>query len=142
MDWDYCLKNFIKRVEIDTEKIESIKETVERRIKYLRSIKVDENNVSFIVEGFYEVIKELLIALLLSRGLRSKNHQCLISYFYKNYPNYEGETNLIARMSYLRNRLDYYGEIIDFGFYDKNKEEINKIINILKNLIIEKKGIY
>lgn len=135
MDWNYCLRNFIKEVEIDIEKIESIKETVEKRVKYSISIGVNEDNVSFVVEGFYEAIKELLIALLLSKGLRSKNHQCLISYFYKSYPDYEAEANLIARMSYLRNRLDYYGETIDFEFYDKHKKEINKIIMVLKRLI-------
>jgi len=135
MDWNYCLENFIKQVEIDSEKIESIKELVEKRIKYLNSIEINKDNVSFIVEGFYEVIKELLVALLLKKGLRSKNHQCLISYFYKNYPNYEAEARLISRISYFRNRLNYYGEEINFEFYEKNKKDFKEIIKILKRLI-------
>ena len=138
MDWSLCRENFIKNVEVDTEKAASIVEAAKSRIKHIRSIVANKDNVSFIVEGHYEAIKELLVALLLSNGLRSKNHQCLISYFYKNYPDYEAEANLISQMSYLRNRLDYYGEKIDFEFYEKNKEEFDNIADLLIGLIEKK----
>ncbi len=134
MDWKDCEEGFIRQAEADREKIESVMETAEARLKFLKSLQADNDNVSFIVEGYYEVIKELLVALLLSKGLRSKNHQCLISYFYHKYQEYEAEAYLIAQMSYLRNRLDYYGEGIDFAFYDKNKEEFDKVVELLKKL--------
>lgn len=133
--WNKCEREFIKDVEIDQEKISSIIETAELRLKYIKTTKINKENVSFIIEGYYEIIKELLVALLLLGGLRSKNHQCLISYFYNKYKEYEGEAYLIAQMSYLRNRLDYYGERIDFGFYEKNKKEFGEIIEILINLV-------
>ena len=139
MDWGLCRVEFIKNVEVDAEKVASIVEAAKSRLKHIKSIVVSKDNVSFIVEGYYEAIKELLVALLLSNGLRSKNHQCLISYFYKNYPDYEAEANLISQMSYLRNRLDYYGEQIDLGFYEKNKEEFDNIANLLIGLIEKKK---
>ncbi len=135
MNWEQCKKEFIRNVEVDPEKIESMIKTAESRLNYIKTTKVSEENVSFVVEGYYEVIKEILVALLLSKGLRSKNHQCLISYFYKFYPNYEAEVHIISQMSYLRNRLDYYGEEIDYDFYDKNKLEFEKIIKILLNII-------
>lgn len=135
MPWKKCEQEFIRNVEIDSEKISSIVETAELRLKYIKTAKANKENVSFIIEGYYEIIKELLVALLLLYGLRSKNHQCLISYFYNKYENYEGEAYLIAQMSYLRNRLDYYGEQIDFGFYEKNKNEFESIIKILVNLV-------
>lgn len=138
MDWKECEEDFIRQVEADKEKIGSVIETAESRLKFLKSLQADNDNVSFIVEGYYEVIKELLVALLLSKGLRSKNHQCLISYFYHKYPEYEAEAYLIAQMSYLRNRLDYYGENIDFAFYEKNKEEFDKTVELLKRLNREK----
>lgn len=139
MDWGLCREKFIKNVEADTEKAASIVEAAKSRIRHVKGIAVNNDNASFIVEGYYEAIKELLVALLLSKGLRSKNHQCLISYFYKNYLDYEAEANLISQMSYLRNRLDYYGEQIDFGFYEKNKVEFDNIANLLIGLIEKKK---
>ena len=137
MDWDYCKKNFIKKIEKDKEKIESIKKTAVLRLKYIKNTKVDDENSSFIIEGYYEVIKELLAALMLVDGLKSNNHQCLISYFYNKYKDYDAEINLISQMSFLRNRLNYYGEQIETAFYEKNKIEFEKIINLLQKLINE-----
>ncbi|MBI2143946.1 hypothetical protein HYU17_02225 [Candidatus Woesearchaeota archaeon] len=138
MDWKDCEEGFIRKVDIDREKAESIIETAEARLGFIRGIQADKKNASFIVEGYYEAIKELLVAMLLSKGLRSKNHQCLISYFYQNHPEYEAEAHLIAQMSCLRNQLDYYGESIDFAFYDKNKGEFDKVVELLKKLIQNK----
>ena len=135
IDWNLCKSKFIRNIEVDEEQINSIIETADKRLEFIKSNKATNDNVSFIIENYYEIIKELLVALLLKNGLKSSNHQCLISFFYKEYPDYEYESKLISQMSYLRNRLNYYGEKIDFEFYDKNKEEFNKIIVLLKGLI-------
>jgi len=137
MDWKLCESKFVRIVEKDEEKIKSIIDTADNRLSFIKSNEVTAKNVSFIVEGYYEIVKELLVALLLKNGLKSSNHQCLISFFYKRYTDCEFEANLISQMSYLRNRLNYYGEKIDFDFYDKNKEEFNKIIILLKKMIKE-----
>ena len=135
MNWNECQNNFIREIERDPAKIKSIIETAIQRHEFISKIEVTKENVSFIIEGYYEIIKELMIALLLNNGFRSKNHQCLISYFYKHFKQYEAEAHLISQMSYLRNRLDYYGEQIDFAFYEKNKLKIEQIITILKSLV-------
>ena len=67
--------------------------------------------------------------------MRSKNHKCLITFFYKNNPDYEGYAKLISKLSYYRNRLDYYGENIPFSFYEKNKDNIQDIIELLRSLL-------
>ncbi len=67
--------------------------------------------------------------------MRSKNHQCLISYFNLKNPHLESEVILIAQMSYFRNRLDYYGESVPLDFYEKNKERFLQIILILEKLV-------
>ncbi len=139
MDWNLCERDFIRKVDIDHERIKSIKTKALQRLNRARKTKVDLENVSFIVEDYYEVIKELLIAYLLKNGLRSKNHQCLISYFYRKNPNHESEAYLISQMSFFRNRLDYYGEDIPMEFYRKNIEEFEKIIKIILDLSMENK---
>ena len=135
MGWNECKKEYIRNVDRDDEKIKSILSLIDKRLAFIASIVANQDNVSFVVENYYEIIKELLIALLLKRGLKSKNHQCLISYFYKNYPQYEDQAHVILQMSYFRNRLDYYGEAIDFNFYEKYKEDFMVIINTIKELI-------
>jgi uncharacterized protein (UPF0332 family) len=137
MPWSQCKKEFIREVSIDKDKIDSVLKAAEKRLKYIESTKPNEENISFVVEGYYEVIKELLVALLLKNGLKSKNHQCLISFFYNNYKEYEKESYLIAQLSYLRNRLNYYGELINYDFYKININELRNIIKLLNSLILK-----
>jgi len=135
MNWSECERKFIRNVKIDKERIASITRKAMLRLKRARKTEIAIENVSFVVEDYYEVIKELLTAYLLKYGLRSKNHQCLISYFYKENLGYESESFLISQMSFFRNRLNYYGEDIPMEFYKKNKEEFERIIKIILELI-------
>ncbi len=135
MDWNFCKEKFIKEVEIDKERIDSIVKKAFQRLERARKTDIDLENVSFVVEDYYEVIKELLVAYLLKKGLRSKNHQCLMTYFYNENPEFEREAYLISQMSFFRNRLNYYGEDIPMEFYKKNKNDFEEIIVLLKKLI-------
>ena len=138
MNWGKCKEEFVKNVEVDLSKINALIKTADARIEFLKSAAFSDEKISFLVEGYYEAIKELLTALLLSKGLRSKNHQCLITYFYKNYPNYEAEAYLIAEMNYYRNRLNYYGEQIPSAFYEKNKDQFERVVTKIKKIIENK----
>ena len=139
MSWTECEKNFIREVEIDNERIESIKRKALKRLE--RAREPFKGDISLAVEDYYEVIKELLVAYMLKFGMRSKNHQCLISFFYKKNPELELEVNLMQQMSFYRNRLDYYGEDIPASFYEKNKEEFEHIIKLLTHKVDQKLGV-
>ena len=128
INWSSCEREFIKRVEIDNERINSIKKMALKRLKRARDTKLSADSVSFIVEDYYEVIKELLVAYMLKKGMRSKNHQCLISCFYKENKVYEREAYLIAQMSFYRNRLDYYGDSIPLTFYKANEGNLRQLL--------------
>ena len=135
MSWGSCKREFIRKVEVDLDRVESIRKTALLRLSRARGTKVDGENVSLIVEDYYEVIKELLVAYLLKSGMRSKNHQCLISYFTKENPDLEKESILISQMSFFRNRLGYYGEMIPVKFYKEKKEDFERLVSILFELI-------
>lgn len=139
IDWDICEKEFVKEAEPDLKRVDSIVKKAEFRLVIVRKIEEIRQNISFIVEGYYEIIKELLVAYLLKDGLRSKNHQCLISYFYKKNPEFEFESNLMSQMCFFRNRLDYYGEDIPEEFYFNNKENFEKVIKLVFGLLKREK---
>ena len=134
MNWEECENKFIRKVEVDKERINSIKEKVEQRLDIVNKIETKDETISFIIEGYYEAIKELLVAYLMLNGLRSKNHQCLISYFQKNNPELEHYTMIISKMSYYRNRLNYYGESVPKTFFEENKDVIKEIIKKLDSI--------
>jgi len=131
IDWKTCEKNFIRKVEVDLERVKSIKEMAIKRFERLKKEKFAQDETSFLIEGYYEVIKELLVAYLLKNGLRSQNHQCLISYLSKTHPELENEIGLISQLAFFRNRLDYYGEKIPFDFYETKKKDIENLIKVL-----------
>jgi len=131
MGWNVCLDKHIRKIEPDLERIESMKEMAIARFRNAEKM----DSVSLVVEAYYESIKELLVAFLLKNGMRSDNHQCLISYFLKENSNLENEVNLISRMSFYRNRLNYYGEKIPSSFYDDNKKEIKRIFSLIKEIL-------
>ncbi len=135
ISWGICKRQFIRKVDIDIERANSIKNMALKRLERARRTEYPPDEISFLVEDYYEVVKELLVAYLLKNGKRSKNHQCLISYFIKEHPEYEYEANLISQMSFFRNRLGYYGEKVPESFYIKNKEDFNHVVKILLNLI-------
>ena len=64
-DWNECLRKQIIEVEVDNERIASIVEQVEIRIRRAEETKLSKENVSLILEDYYEAIKDLLIAYLL-----------------------------------------------------------------------------
>jgi len=134
MPWKECEQKFIRKVMVDPEKINSVVEMAKKRLRFVRSINVNKENVNFIFEGYYEVIKEILIAIMLKSGLRSQNHQCLFTFFHKKYGQ-DAEVNVIKQMNFLRNRLNYYGEEIELSYFQENYKSFEKIIKILLGVL-------
>ena len=135
MDWNQCLEDHIKKVKPDNEKINSIIKMCSIRLKVLKQIKIDEETASVIASDYYEIIKELLTALLLKNGLKSDNHECLISFFKQKFPEYEYEANIIHQLKNIRNRVSYDGVFVKKGYIDINKLEFEHIIKLLKKLL-------
>lgn len=138
MGWDECREEYIREVEVDREKISSILKMCNVRLKVLKQIKLDEETASVIAEDYYEIIKELLTALLLLSRLKSSNHECLISFFKQNYPEKEYETGMIYELKGIRNRINYEGLFIEKSYVEKNRLEFEHIIKFLGKEIEEK----
>jgi uncharacterized protein (UPF0332 family) len=134
MSWSECKENFIRNVASDPQKIASIVEMAQERLDFVKSLSANEKNASFIFDDYYEIIKELLVALMLKSGMRAKNHQCLISFFAKEH-DYPQLVNIIKQMSFLRNRLDYYGERVEYSYFSANQNKFEEIIKLLNELI-------
>lgn len=135
MNWQQCLEDHIKKVKPDNEKINSIIRMCNIRLKVLKQIKIDKETASVIASDYYEVIKELLTALLLKNGLKSDNHECLISFFKQNFPEYEYEANIIHQLKNIRNRVSYDGIFVKKEYIETNKLEFEHIIKLLNKLL-------
>ena len=105
------------------------------RLKIVKQIKINQETASVIAYDYYEIIKELLTSLLLKNGLKSDNHECLISFFKQNFPKYGYEANIIHQLKDVRNRVSYDGIFVKKEYVETNKLEFQHIIDLLKKLL-------
>lgn len=135
MDFDRCKREVIRTVEKDIDKIKSIIKMSELELKIISKIEINNDTASKLSKDYYEIIKELLTALLLAHGMKSSNHECLISFFKHNFPQYEFEAKIMHELKNIRNRVSYDGCFIEGGYISRNMVEFTHIIGLLKNLI-------
>ena len=138
MSWEECQARFIREVGIDPERVKSILKLCSVRLRVVKVILLDEETASIIAESYYEIIKELLTALALLFGIKSDNHECLIAFLKKRYPEKEYEINIIFILKGVRNKVDYEGLFIEKKYIQMNKLEFEHIIAFLIQEIEEK----
>lgn len=135
MSWDTCQKEHIDKIAPDKDKAKSLLKMAMLRYEFWNAIKFDKKYVSLAVEGYYEVIKEQLTALLYIAGYKSDNHECLISFLKKNYPQLSYEIGIIYQLKGVRNDIDYKGFFVNAEYLDMNLLEFRHIIETLKKEI-------
>jgi len=135
MPWSVCEKSFVRIVRRDEDEVASIIKGAMLRKKRADETFRSGKYMSFVMEDYYEIIKESLVAYMLKNGLRSKNHQCMISYFLMKNPKYDVEARLIGQMCFYRNKLNYYGKSVPEIFVLENYDNFNKIIKLLLSLL-------
>jgi uncharacterized protein (UPF0332 family) len=137
MPWETCQKAHVKDVQPDKERMASILKMCQVRLSLTEDARLDDQTASVIAADYYEVIKELLTALLLKHGLKSDNHECLIAFFKNKYPSYEYEASAIHQLKDVRNRVSYDGIFVQKSYIEMNKLEFKHIIQLLERLIKE-----
>ncbi len=138
LSWEQCKAEYLRKVEIDFEKVNSILRLCSVRLRVVQDIKLDHETASIVAEDYYEIIKELLTALLLLHGLKSENHECLIAFFKKSYPSKEYETEIIFELKRVRNKISYEGLFVGIDYIKSSLLEFKHIITFLESEIKEK----
>lgn len=135
------IKEQIKKVSQDKEIARSFSKTVKIRLEALDVLlKKDVTKfASMLAEGYYEVIKELIIGIMAIDGFKTVSHEALIIYlqkFYKEFENYE--INFIDDLRKIRNKIDYKGFSINPDYIKRNKLEILHLVSKLRKLLKKK----
>ncbi len=128
----------IIKIEKDKEKAKSLMKLAELRHKKISSFDVKEES-SLICEAYYEVCKELITAILFCDGYKTLSHKTLLEYLKKNYSEISvDEIELLDDLRKRRNKLVYYGIFQPSFYIKKNKDQIEKIIFKLKQILQKK----
>ena len=133
-EWDENSSEVSKGFK-DKEKPKSLLNLIELREKNIKSLNKKEF-CTLIVEDYYEIIKELITAIMSADGYKTLSHELLIGYidkFYKEFSKFE--INTMDQLRKIRNDIAYRGLIISTEYLDRNEEIILKIIKRLKAII-------
>ncbi len=94
---------------------------------------------SLFLEGHYEIIKELLTAILILDGWKATNHECLFAYIKENYKDkLEMDTEFLLELKDLRNNIDYRGVMVSFEKWNNTKLRIKTEIKELRRYVTER----
>ncbi|MBU4502778.1 MAG: hypothetical protein KKA79_09355, partial [Nanoarchaeota archaeon] len=74
MSWDECKRQkIVVKVTPDEERAKELIKTAMLRLEFWDR-KIENRFAAFKVEAYYEIIKELMLALLYKKGYNSSNH--------------------------------------------------------------------
>lgn len=126
------------KIAKDTERVKSILNVVELIEK---RIEKEDKSLFFplILFDYYEIIKELITAILLCDGLKTLSHKDLIEYIEQNHKEFDKEETIsIDKLRILRNRIVYEGFQISKNYLINYEPLFKRIIKKLKVLINNK----
>lgn len=136
-EWDER-SDQVSKITPDKEKAKALLRVIALREKNINLM----NSTGFttlIIEGYYEIIKELITAIMSVDGWKTTSHELLIGYlaeFYKEFS--QAELYIIDQLRKTRNDISYRGVIIKEEYLVRNKISILQIIDKLKQILQKK----
>ena len=132
-DWDEN-SNEVSRGFKDKEKAKSLLKLVELREKNLKILNKNDSS-TLILEAYYEIIKELITAIMSIDGYKTLSHELLVSYLAKFYREFSKfEINIIDQLRKTRNDIAYRGVMINPEYLDRTENVIWEIIKKLRKI--------
>ncbi|MBI5355488.1 MAG: hypothetical protein HZB68_03465 [Candidatus Aenigmarchaeota archaeon] len=128
----------VRRVRPDKEMAASLLKMMEMRLKAIESLDA-EKFPPLVIEGYYEVMKEAITALMAVDGYKTLSHEALVAYLNEHYHEFsDSEMHLIDQLRQLRNSIIYKGLFVGADYIERNGDIISGIIEKLKSAIKRK----
>mgnify|MGYP001578600626 CR=1 FL=1 len=129
-------KNIFK-ISKDVARANDLFEMTQERLNII--IKSIPESVPYkILEVYYEISVQLITSLMYLEGYKTLSHVALIHFLFKGYGFNHDEIRILDNMRKFRHGTVYYGRKESGNFYINHKEEINRIVNKLINLVEKK----
>ncbi len=136
--WDEKLAD-IEKITPDFEKATSLLALVELRQKDLVSKEKTTEFATLVVESYYEIIKELLTAIMSIDGYKTLSHEILVSYLEtQKHEITTAEMFLADQLRKTRNDIAYRGIKIPVDYLSRNQQSITVLIKKLKKILLLK----
>jgi len=134
----------IIKITLDMEKVRSILNMAENTERYIKEIIIKMGigeNQSVLVREYYEIIRGLASAVLLSKGFKTVGenaHKETIDYLSNLKEFSSDEIFEMQELRIRRNKNSYEGKPIKSPYFENKKEKFESIIHKLKDIIKKK----
>ena len=122
------------KVTPNKKKSESMLKMAEITLEMTNTLDISKYS-SNIAKDYYDVIRELMGAILLLEGYKTIGegaHKVIIEYFFKINTLTKDEYIFLDNLRDIRNRITYDGFFIEDSYIHRNKNKIEQIILKLK----------
>lgn len=127
---DFIKKGLARKTFKDKSLVKSLIQNSKRDLKFLESLKINRNSVRKIMSNFYDVLRNILEAVSITKGYKIYSHEAYNEAY--NYFLEEIGEDILAkkfdRFRKIRNSINYYGNIS----IEETKENLEKIKRWLK----------
>lgn len=127
----------IFRISRDIERARDLAEIANDRLNNIIKVLPKDKHYK-ILEEYYEIIIELITAIMYSEGYKTLSHVKGIEYVYRKNILTNNQAKIADTLRKIRHGIVYYGKKIGEEFLINNKEEILKIIKTLNKNVKEK----
>lgn len=132
-DYAACVKSdIIRPIEKLDDRSAEIVELVKYKLEFWKKvIGIAENYPTILIEVHYELIKELLTALMHRDGFTSETHDCLFYYVEEKHSDMELDFEFLHELRKARNDIDYRGIKVPYKAWSELKMKIMLTIRYL-----------
>jgi len=135
-EWD-STSDKVMKIRPDREMAKALLRLVEMREKDVAA--KDPQFSTLIVEGYYEMVKELITAIMAIDGYKTLSHELLVGYLAAHYDEFSmGEITRIDQLRKTRNDIAYRGVMVPPEYLKRNREAIIAIVGKLKQAVVRK----
>ena len=128
----------VTRLRPDLEKARALLKMTEIREKRSQLTPLPEFT-TLRTEEYYEIVKELITAIMSIDGWKSVSHELLIGYLAEFYQEFStSEVLTIDQLRVIRNDIAYRGVMISSEYLDHNQSILLAIIRKLKKTLNQK----
>ncbi len=127
----------VSKVKRDSEMARSILKMVRVRIRANERLEGDDF-ASLKLESYYEIIKEIITALMALDGYKTLSHEVLIGYLREFHSELHDDIYFIDNIRKLRHKISYKGFFINRDYLERDEWRIKEIIRKLEKMLVRK----
>lgn len=130
-------EDVIIKVSQDKEKAKNLFKMIQSILERIKNTN-KKKFTSLIVSDYYEIVKELITAILISEGIKTLSHKVLIEQAKKFNGISEQEFYLINELRIIRNKINYDGFFVEYDYLERKEKSINSAIKKLLKVLQSK----